>query len=264
MRWSVGPSTAAVIGAVAMAITLASNAWVARNRGLVWERLLDAAWGIDPTVALVLLLGAATVAGAAIGPARTGNATRALLMGAGVTAFVAGLGMAVTHLLARASDIGDLAVPTGLAIGAIVVSGLVALVASLAVRRPPSLRAWLATWTIVFAPMAIVPTAAFGDNSSNPTPWPISLLVIVAVVAIGVANPSGRNERLGLIALLAMIVWFRWIVDDSVACEDDDCVPLPFSVAWTSVGALFLGAAWWRRDRRRRPGRAEVAAGPQG
>ena len=247
-----------------MTISLSLNAWMARDDDEAWERLLEGAWGIDARVALVVLLGAAAIAGVFFGPLRTGNSTRALLVGAGATAGTAGLGMVATHLLARPSGIGQLVIPTQVAVGAIVVSGLVALGVALAFRQPPSLRAWTASWAIALALIAIVPAAAFDDNSAGPTPWPISLIVLAAIVAIGVANPAGRRERAGLVALVALIVWLRWIVDDSVACTDDDCLPLPFSVAWTSVGGLLLGTAWWRRDLRLRPQRTAATGGSQG
>lgn len=245
-------SAAAVAAIAATTVTLAWHARNARNDDEAWERLLEAAWGVDGTVGIVLLLAVAPLAALLLVRRFGGDTTGDVLVGVGSTAAVAGSGMLATHLLARPSGVGQLAIPGGAIAFVAAVAAVATVLIVVVLRRRPTVRAVLATWAMVLGSIGLVLTAAFGDNAEQPTPAFVTVALIVAVVLVGMANRPGPLEWVGVGVLVAAIVGLRWILDDAVACHDDDCLPLPFSAAWLSVGAIWLGAKWWRRDSRRR------------
>ncbi len=247
-----GVSAAAIIAITAMTVALSWHAWNARHDDEAWERLLEAAWGVDSTVSMVLLLIVAPLAAVVIVRRFGGDTTGDVLVGAGSTAGVAGAGMLVSHLLARPSGVGQLVIPGGVIAFMAGVAAVAAALLVVVLRRRPNGRAVLATWAMVLGSIGLIATAAFGDNSEHPTPALVTAALIVGIVLVGVSNRPGRFEWAGVAALGVAIVALRWILDDAVACHDDDCLPLPISGAWLSVAALWLGTKWWRRDSRRR------------
>ena len=123
-------------------------------------------------------------------------------------------------------------------------AGLIA--APLAFRRihPVSV---LASTALLLAIFVLPWAASFDDNSLDPTPSRLSLVVVLTPLLVSVV-PATRLPGVGggafavAVVLLGMAMGaLPWILDDAMACEDDDCVPLPLAGSWFLVGALWLG-----------------------
>lgn len=245
-------SAAALAAIAAMIVTLSFHAWNARDDDEAWERLLEAAWGVDGTVGMVVLLVAAPLAALVFVARFGGDATGDALVGAGATAGVAGVGLLGSHLLARPSGVGQLVIPGDVIAVQAGITAIASILLTIVLRRRPTVRSFAATFGMVFGALGLIATAAFRDNAADPTPPWLTAALLIAIVVVGVANRPGRFEWAAIAALVVAVIALRWIMDDAVACEDDDCLPLPMSGAWLSVAAVLLGSKWWRRDNRRR------------
>ena len=230
-----------------LAVTLRST----RAEDDVWRDLGRGAFGTGGVLPFVLIVVGSVAVGHLVGR-RRGPATLRAVRAAGVTATVAGGLVGVVHVVARLR--GDDGEGELIVSGPLVVRVLVAAVIAGAIAAPLALRrltpATAATTTTVLLAIFVLPwAAAFDDNSLHPTPSRLSLVAVLIPVLVSVA-PSGRLRAIGglafagAIALLGIALGaLPWILDDAMACEDDDCVPLPLAVSWLLVGGLWWGAA---------------------
>lgn len=253
-RGSTQASPADIVAAaapLAMGVVLASTLRSTRDEDEIWRDLGEGAFGSRSVVPFVLFVVAGVVAGLAT-RRRWASAHLSVVAAAGTTAVVAGALTAVVHVVARlAGDDGqgELIVPGDLVARVVGPALLIGLITAplLLRRRDP---AAVATTTVVLLGIAVLPwAAAFEDNSATPTPSRLSLVVVLLPLLISVVPARRlRGVRGPVFATAIALLGFAlaalpWIVHDAMACDDDDCVPLPLAASWLLAGGLWLGAA---------------------
>ncbi len=234
-----------------MGTVLAVSLRSTRDEDHVWRDLGAGALGTSSVLPFVLIVVLGVVVGLAMGR-RRGPAHLRAIRAAGVTAAVAGAAVGGVHVAARLTGEdgqGEL-IASGGVIARVLVAAIVAgvIAAPLAMRRLTPAAA--ATTTTVLLAIFVLPwTAAFDDNSLHPTSSRLSLVAVLLPLLVSVV-PTGRLRAVGglafagAIALLGVALGaLPWILDDAMACHDDDCVPLPLAVSWLLVGGLWWGAA---------------------
>ena len=236
---------------VAMGAVLATTLRATRDDREIWRDLGDGALGTTSAVPFVLVIVVAVAVGIVISR-RSGAAHLRMIGSAGATALVAGSLVGVLHVVARVSgddSQGELIVSGDLVlrvVAAALVGGLLA--APLVLRRigPGA----VATTTAVLLAVFVLPwAAAFEDNSIDPTPSRLSLVFVLIPLLVSVIPasrlPGFRGGAFAIAAVLSAVALgsLPWILDDAMACDDDDCVPLPLAGSWILVGGLWLGSA---------------------
>lgn len=243
--------TLAAAAPLAMGAVLATTLRATKDEDEIWRDLGDGALGTTSAMPFVAIIVVAVVIGLAVSR-RSGAAHLRVVAAAGSTALVAGALVGVIHVVARVSGDdgqGELIVAGGLVlrvIAAALVGGLLA--APLAFRRigPTS----VLTSTAVLLAVFVLPWAAgFEDNSLHPTPSRLTLVFVLIPLLVSVVPatrlPGFRGGAFAVAVILLGIAMgaLPWILDDAMACDDDDCVPLPLAGSWILVGALWLGSA---------------------
>lgn len=243
--------TVAAAAPLAMGAVLATTLRATKDEDEIWRDLGDGALGTTSAMPFVLMI-VVSVALGLLMSRRRGPAHLRVVAAAGVTATIAGALVGVLHIVARVSGDdgqGELVVAGDLVLrilAAALVGGLLA--APLAFRRigPTS----VLTSTAVLLAVFVLPWAAgFEDNSLHPTPSRLSLvfvlipLLVCVVPATRLPGFGGGAFAIAVILLGVALGALPWILDDAMACDDDDCVPLPLAGSWILVGALWLGSA---------------------
>ena len=236
---------------LAMGAVLATTLRATKDDDEIWRDLGDAALGTTSAIPFVAVIVVAAGIGVVVSQ-RSGAAHIRVVTAAGVTATIAGALVGAIHVVARVSGDdaqGELVASGDLVLrvlGAALVGGLLA--APLAFRRL-STASVLATTAVLLGVFVLPWTAGFEDNSLDPTPSRLSLAFVLIPLLVSVIPakrlPAIRSGAfvVAVILLGAAIAALPWILDDSMACDDDDCVPLPLAGSWVLGGGLWLGSA---------------------